>query len=774
LGRRDLYCVAILLALPTVIFSDVIFGGASLAYRDLAQYHFPLTRIVRDAMLSGEFPQWNRFLAAGQPLAANPAYLLFYPGQWPILIGSHRVGFMLHIVLHLYVAAIGMFLLLRGMHLSRAAATFCAMSYSCGGLFLGAMSLLPIPFVWALAPLVGWRILRYVEEPTSKRFALAALSAGVQLLVLEPMSLAQVWFLYGAGVVLLAVKTNLPRKRVAMMFGAVAITAFLTAAVQAIPAVDHVRDSARARGFSFATVGDFSMPPIRPLEVMMPAVYHTALRGRPGAWARGTFELNGVRPYYDSIYPGAAVAALALGGLLTRAPGALTTALVVLASFILALGKTTPLLRVLYDAGVARVLRYPEKFVFMGVATLIVFAAVILDRLLKGDERARRAALSGAAVLAAIRAVPVIWSLLPDYAGSFTRYWRLRPEQASLAAAAQSAWMTALIISVLLLLTLVVRRRLRQPIFLALFFLIVAVDVTTHAYGIVPRVPSLFYSPPPVAAAIASDGRDAAVFHRGRWTPENADRLRYKARSASWLARNALEPFTPASWALRSVLELDYDETFLLSTHDALDAMMSLGNSGFARWWEPFAILSSAGYIVDYRSFDAATSEAAGNLIAERAADVLRVPAQPRYFIARRTVRAVSTEQTLAYLRANPRPYLTAITPFASPPSQDGRVTRFAEGPNESTIDVEATGPSLLVMTVTRHKYWRAWIDGKAAQLLPVNIAYQGVLVPGGRHRVTMRYSNPVVMWSGLVSLITLLTLTTILIRPRPRPRSGS
>ena len=774
MGRRDLYCVAILIALPTLIFSDVIAGRASLAYRDLALYHFPLTRIVRDAMLSGEFPQWNRFLAAGQPLAANPAYLLFYPGQWPILLGSHQFGFMLHIVLHIYIAAIGMFCLLRALRLSRAAATFGAISYGCGGMFLGALSLVSIPFVWALAPLVGWRIFRYVEEPTSRRFALAALCAGVQLLVLEPMSLVQVWFLYAAGVLLFVVKTRRPPRRILVMFGAVAATAFLTAAVQTIPTLDHVRHSARARGFSLSAVGDFSMPPMRVLQVVMPSLYHTALRGIPGDWGRGSFEPGGFRPYYDSVYPGVAVAALALAGFMTRAPGALTTALITLISLVLALGKATPLLQILYDLGVARSLRYPDKFIFMGVATLTVFAAVIVDRLLAGDQRTSRAAIAGAAAIVAIRAVPVVWSLLPDYAESFTRFWRLRPDQAFLASAAQHSSTIALIISVLFLVVLVSRHQLRPQVFVAVFFLIIAVDVATHANGIVPRVPSLFYSPPAVAKAIIADGRDAAVFHRGHWNPVDPDRMRFDSRSPSWLARNAMEPLMAPAWSLRSVLELDFDETFLLPTHDALDAMMSLGNGGFARWWEPFAILSSAGYILDYRSFDVATTEAQGDPLGEIAADVLRIPAQPRYFIARRTVRAANTEETLAYLRANPRPYFTAITPFASPASHDGRVTRFSEGPNDATIDVQTTGPSLLVMTVTRHKYWRAWIDGKTATLLPVNIAYQGVLVPRGSHRVTMRYSNPVLLWSGLVSLITLLALATILIRPRLRPRIGS
>jgi hypothetical protein len=774
LGRRDLYCVAILIALPTLIFSDVLFGGANFFHRDLAPYHFPMKRIVRDAMLGGEIPFWNRDFAGGQPLAANPAYELFYPGQWPILIGSYPFGFAFHILLHLHVAALGMFLLLRHFRLSPASATFGALSYGLGGILVGSMSVLPTFFVWALAPLVAWTIARFLAHPTPRRFAVAVLCAGVQLLVVEPISLLQVWVLYAAGAALLSVSLNLRLVRAATLLIAIGMGAFLVAAVQAIPSIDHVGDSARSRGLVFSIVADFSLAPLRVLEVFTPSVYHSALRGSPALWGRDVVLRNGARPYFDSIYPGVAVAILAIAGLLARVRGAGPTALIALVSLILALGDATPLLRTLYELGIARVLRYPEKFVFMGIAALIVFSAFVCERFLAGDQRVRRSVAIAAALVVTVRLVPVLWSITPGYVPSFLRYWRLQPQSASLALIARNAWMIALVIAGFLLAVLLLRSRLRPVVFLLALTLTVAVDVAIHANGIAPRVPSQFYSPPSVAEMILADDRDAAVFHRGHWNPDSVDQARYKALSASWLNRNAMEPLMAPAWGLRSVLELDYDETFLLPTHEMLDRMMALGNGGFERWWEPFAILNGAGYILDYRDFDQAMSEARGDAFLLRAANVFRLPAQPRYFVAQRTVQATDEREIVAFLSANPRPFLTAITSFAAPAVSHGNVTRYAEEQNSATIDVESSGPALLVMTVTRHKYWQAWIDGKHAELLPVNIAYQGVLVPAGKHRVTMRYRNPLVVWGGVITLFALLALATTLIRPRPRLRTGS
>ena len=63
--RRDLGCILLLLAIATIFFSDVLFAGSNFYYRDLFIYHFPMKRIVRDAMLSGEFPSGTARIRTG-------------------------------------------------------------------------------------------------------------------------------------------------------------------------------------------------------------------------------------------------------------------------------------------------------------------------------------------------------------------------------------------------------------------------------------------------------------------------------------------------------------------------------------------------------------------------------------------------------------------------------------------------------------------------------------------------------------------------------------
>ncbi|HSP34511.1 MAG TPA: hypothetical protein VLU46_09370, partial [Thermoanaerobaculia bacterium] len=509
LDRRDLGCIALLIAVATIFFSDVLFAGSNFFFRDLFIYHFPMKRIVRDAMLGGELPYWNWSYSNGQPLAANPAYELFYPVQWLILVGSYRFGFALHIIAHVYLALAGMYLLLREMTLGRAASTFGALSFGMGGLLLGSSTMLPTFFVWALAPMVAWSVLRAVREPSAARIAIAALFAGMQLIIGEPVSTPQMWLLILIG----ALMVN--RRRAVPVIAIVIVIAIALAAVQIVPAIDHTRDSARARGLPFSNIREYALPVERPIELVVPHYYGVLTPFVIGFWGSSSF--NRQAPYLYSIYNGIAIAILALAGLFLRARGALVTALLAIASYILAIGDRTPLLRALYDSGVARGVRYPEKFAAFGLAALTIFAATILDRVLSDDARARRAAVIAAAIVVAISAIPFAWSITPGFVQSFITYWHLHAEQAVYVPLARREWLIGLAIAGAAALLLAFLPRLPRRIWLLLGFTLVVIDLVPLANELAPRMPAEFFTPPNVVAALQSDRSAHALMNRADW-----------------------------------------------------------------------------------------------------------------------------------------------------------------------------------------------------------------------------------------------------------------
>jgi hypothetical protein len=96
--RHSCLCaIALLLALLAIAYADILFMGRGFYVSDLGVYHYPMKHVVREAVRTGEFPYWNPLYSGGAPLAANPAYELFYPPQWLVYVLPFHFGVQLHI-----------------------------------------------------------------------------------------------------------------------------------------------------------------------------------------------------------------------------------------------------------------------------------------------------------------------------------------------------------------------------------------------------------------------------------------------------------------------------------------------------------------------------------------------------------------------------------------------------------------------------------------------------------------------------------------------------
>src|SRR5207249_4478872 len=177
--RTDALAVASLLLIVAIAFGDVLIGINNFYMRDLTRYYYPTKQILREIVYGGEFPYWNRYFSAGQPIAANPEHEVFYPLTWLILLPSYDLGYRLLILVHIYIA------LYRG---------------------------------WYAQPRASKSLTRVVW--------IALLSA----------------------------------------------TALGVGAAQVLPAIDHVRDSARSRPFDFDLVSAWSMPWSKFAELIYPNI----------------------------------------------------------------------------------------------------------------------------------------------------------------------------------------------------------------------------------------------------------------------------------------------------------------------------------------------------------------------------------------------------------------------------------------------------------------------------------------------------------------------
>lgn len=778
----DRLALAALLVVVALPFLDILLGLRAWFIRDMVRYYYPTKRIIREAVLSGELPLWNPYYSAGQPMAANPEYEVFYPPQWLIFLPNYDLGYRLHILVHFWIAAAGAFLLLRGFGLTRRASFIGGFSFALGGFFLSTVNLLPIMFCAAWIPAVLHVAHRFLVHPDRRSFAIASLVLGVQMLVGEPTTLVQTWGLLGlfaAWRVLRKGFRPLATVRAQLLVLAIGLGGGLIGAVQLIPAADHAGDSIRSRGFSFELVRAWSMNPWRPSEFLFPNVLgHVWIDGTM-YWGSGLYKGTG-SPFYFSLYPGLILAALAISYIVLRRRGALTGGALTIASLVVAAGLHTPLLRILYDAGIFASIRYPEKFSLPAILVIWLFGSIALDRVIRGDKALLRVCGVIVSITVLIAAVVSVVTFLPQWEPWFRKIFGLRSTRAGeMMATARIDWYLALLrgFVTLAILDVIRRGRFRGWAFAA-GVLVLASDLAWSGRSSVPRTSGDFYTRPPVATQLPPETRSYRLFHEADWYGSSKIARSYFSAGGDvyWIVRNGLYPMTPATWGIRTVLERDYDRTALLSTTDLVDAMWKVRDGGQKDWRRIFMSMGNAWYRTEYVTYDDAVA-AAGSPRA--AISVNLIPAAerwPRDWFANEIESVSSAEQfTSRLIDGAWSPGKAFVPAGVEPVAGSGRVLTSREGFNWRALHVRVDTPSaFLVSSVTPHRYWSATIDGRPAPIITTNLAYSGIEIPAGDHVVRMRYRNPLVMIFGWVAIVSLVILIACASIPRRREREAA
>ena len=291
--------------------------------------------------------------------------------------------------------------------------------------------------------------------------------------------------------------------------------------------------------------------------------------------------------------------------------------------------------------------------------------------------------------------------------------------------------------AVALALILFLRGRLLLPL-LALF---VAVDLGARIPTIAPRIDSAFYTDrPAVARRIPPRSR---IYNEADWDtyamrkPPTWDRV-----------HDDMYPEMQLLWGFDSVLTPDVGDLNLRPTTDFLHLFL---RTRFGSHPERAPMLLS---------FAGATHAIAAN-------DALVVLPNQKFTIAS----ALAPMSRIAEAHPWPRGIAFVDRPFTPAPA---RIAGVRETSNTIDADVDADGRALLAIAVTPDKYWRAAIDGAPAPLVRANVGFQAIEIPRGRHHVSMRYSNPLVVVCAIVSLIAAAALATVAaLRSRaPRPPS--
>jgi hypothetical protein len=99
-----------------------------------------------------------------------------------------------------------------------------------------------------------------------------------------------------------------------------------------------------------------------------------------------------------------------------------------------------------------------------------------------------------------------------------------------------------------------------------------------------------------------------------------------------------------------------------------------------------------------------------------------------------------------------------SLTPAAGP--EDIRVVSY----ETDTLELEATATAAALLVLSENDYpgWQAWLDGHETPIYSADIAFRGVAVPAGTHRIRMEFHPYILYWSLGLSAATAIFLAIL------------
>jgi hypothetical protein len=728
-GRWAAAAVAVTAFLP---FARGTLSGASLYFRDLTLYFFPLRRFALEGLRLGELRFWNPYVHEGVPLTLPP---IGYPPDLLALAWPHEPMLSLLLALHVPLGALFFMVLARGLGLRLEAACGGALVYALGGFYLSTVNLYVYVQAAAWAPLVMLGLVRVLGGGSARALVATALAVGVSLTTTGvELVLQAVW----AGL-WLGWAWHRPGRAELRAGAALALGASVASPVIVLVA-GQIEGSARGQGFPADVVLAHSVHPFALVQTLVGGLFGNPSNLANEWWGQNFFPRG--FPYVLSLYLGAAVLALALYGAASGRPHARRLALLGGLALVLALGRWGGLGWLVEHSGPLRAFRFPVKAFFTVHLTVSLLAALGLASL---AERRRVKALAALALVLGglLATAPLLPRLIPAPLSAFAHAF-LPP---GFTEAARASIMTrvlgdaaiggAVALGVGLLAVLVALGRLPAQRATWLSLALCAADLLRTGAGLNPMWPAGSFEPSPELAARLPLLRGGRVF-----TCPIEDSPAYLAGRAArgpnheaWtfaLLRETLSP--DCNVPLRVETALSPDLTMLVPVERLLtDA------PGACRRLEGLLPQLRAAGVTTVLSLD----------------PIDHSGLEASFMLAPLRLRPAAIH---VYRLSDPLPRLALAGP--------GRVDAVSRSADRLELLADADAATTLLVRDAWAPGWTARVDGEPVSLVPQR--HLAIPVPAGRHRVVLSYRPPRFAAALACAALACMALGW-LARPRPR-----
>jgi hypothetical protein len=723
---------------------------------------------------NGSLPHWNPLQFGGLPYVGAMHGDIFYPTAWLRWILPIDTAMNLGIALHIVMAGLSMYLLLRALRLGWTASVIGGVSYELTGILIsmanpghdGKM------YVSALAPFAFLALLRAIRDRKLWGYGVFALVTGLALL--SPHYQMSYYLLVASGLWTLYLVFFDPdrptgvRWPVPLALASLALVLGLgVSALQALPFVEYLPFSPRgaggpSAGWEYATSYAF---PVKEL----PTIILPQFTGVEQNYWGGNFLKD------HTEYSGATVVILAC--LAFGAPGRKRLmwglGAIAILFLLVAFGGHTPFYRLWYEVmPMMKKVRAPGMAFFLVALVVSVYAAIGAERLIQGQVRWRRVAIAagviaGIAIIGALGGLQTVAEVL------------VQAEQTGRLAAnvdnirTGSFRLLVVVAAAALVFWLVLKAKLRGPLAaLALGALMIA-DLWSIDREFLPyREPArVLFASDPIIDRIRAAKPPFRVFDVGQVTPPSGQAIYdYSAMMAHDI---------PSLLGYHGQELNSYDE--LLGGKNQWRNSINLGI------WDllsvRFLIVRDSqavpGYHLALGPTPVNSADTAYLFEADTAPPYVRVvPAAAR--IPEDRIVSTVADPRFPYESIVLFPDSSSITPqpiegsFVPPSPVTATLTEWEPGRMRIQLAGTATKESYLLVSENWYLGWKATVDGQPAPVHRGDHTLISVVLPPGAREVSLTFHDDTYVKGKWVTAISTMLIAGMMLVPMVRRRRST
>jgi len=356
---RYIFAGLIFVFILIIFFNQIVFTEKVFFLRDTLIQFFPWRFYINLCLKQGIVPLWNPYLFCGIPFLASIQTGIFYPLGFVFYFFAFPVAYKLYVLIHLFLAFLFMYLLLKEFNADDFSAFFSGMVFALNGFILTKLEFLSVLGTVVWIPLVFLMLKKSTQKFSLKFVFLLAIIFSIQFFAGHPQYIiyeAILCFFYSFSAAIF-LKKFYPL----YTFFLSAFLSLFISAVQLIPSIEFILNSARAgKGFMevfftySATFKNF-VNLLNPLQ-----------KYSPNNWAYGNF--CGITAFLLAIY-----------SLRIKRKIVIFFWAVFLFSLFFALGKNNVLFLKLYKyLPFSGIIRYPATIFFLSVFSIAFLSGFVL------------------------------------------------------------------------------------------------------------------------------------------------------------------------------------------------------------------------------------------------------------------------------------------------------------------------------------------------------------------------------------------------------------